>query len=65
MADKNDAPKFGEGRIVKLKSGGRSMVTVRLGDAKPAHGPSAMCIWMDEAGNLHRELIPNIALESE
>lgn len=65
MADKNESSKFGEGKIVRLKSGSRPMVTVRVGDAKPSHGPSTMCIWMDETGQLHRELIPNIALEGE
>jgi uncharacterized protein YodC (DUF2158 family) len=50
--------KFAPGQVVNLKSGGQSMTVVAV------DGDAVECIWLGEEGDLFRETIPAVALES-
>jgi uncharacterized protein YodC (DUF2158 family) len=50
--------KFAPGQVVNLKSGGQSMTVVAV------DGEAVECIWLGEEGDLFRETIPAVALES-
>ena len=49
---------FAPGDIVMLKSGGQSMTVVSVSDDEVS------CLWIGDEGELFRETIPSIALES-
>jgi uncharacterized protein YodC (DUF2158 family) len=49
---------FEPGEIVMLKSGGQSMTVVSV------EGDDVTCLWTGTSGQLFREAIPAIALES-
>jgi uncharacterized protein YodC (DUF2158 family) len=49
---------FEPGDVVVLKSGGQSMTVASVSDDE------AHCLWLGEDGELIRETIPSVALES-
>ena len=48
---------FKPGDVVMLTSGGKAMTVLSATDDE------VTCLWMTEAGQLHRESIPAVALE--
>jgi uncharacterized protein YodC (DUF2158 family) len=49
---------FEPGDVVVLKSGGHSMTVVSAADDE------VTCVWINDSGELYREAIPAVALES-
>jgi uncharacterized protein YodC (DUF2158 family) len=49
---------FAPGDIVMLKSGGQSMTVVSVSEDE------VHCLWIGDEGELYRETIPAVALES-
>ena len=49
---------FSPGDIVMLKSGGQSMTVVSVSEDE------VHCLWIGDEGQLFREAIPSVALES-
>ncbi len=49
---------FAAGDVVFLKSGGEAMTVVAIEDGE------AMCLWTGDEGDLFREMIPTVALQT-